>query len=95
MEEVYIIAVLLAFAATTTAFLMLYQKILRETNSIPTISLEEIVDDESVKRLREILSERRKDDLRKLLSELKKVESDVERVVNYERSNEGEGGGDS
>ncbi|MCD6235665.1 MAG: hypothetical protein J7J94_01545 [Thaumarchaeota archaeon] len=94
MDGIYIAAVILAFAATTTAFLILYQRIMRSLKPIRSIKLSGLKE-ESLEKLREILSERRREDLRKLLSELREIELSVERVVNDGGEAESESGGDS
>ena len=95
LEAIYFGLIAAAFLVTTAVFLRFYLKISREIRSPIKAAVES--DNEALKRLKEILSQREELDLRGLLDELREIKSKIEELIGDEErgSVEGEGGGDN
>ncbi|RLG07633.1 MAG: hypothetical protein DRN65_03145 [Thaumarchaeota archaeon] len=95
LEALYFGLIAAAFLVTTAVFLRLYLKISREIRSPIKAAVKS--DNEALKRLKEVLSQREEADLRELLDELREIKSKIEELIDDEErgSVEGEGGGDN
>lgn len=79
MEELYFASIIIAFAATTTAFIKFYLKILAELKK--PLKTHKNIDVEALNKLREVLSQRRETGLRELLNELRESKSMAEAMI--------------
>ncbi|MCS7132757.1 MAG: hypothetical protein N3F65_05025 [Nitrososphaeria archaeon] len=95
LEELHFIAIAAAFAVTTAVFLKLYLKVSAEIKRPLKIGAN--LDEDSLNKLREILSQKRETDLRELLNELREIKSKIEMIIRDEGRGDikGEGGSDN
>ena len=95
MMEYYILIIVLAFAATTTIYAILYRWIFSEISEPYSLKrINEAHADQEIAKLRQALS-MEKLEPRRLLEELKEIRRRAEEILDEERGNsESERGGD-
>jgi len=81
LEIAFILLAVIVFVVTTIIFLILYRRARSEVLKNAPVALKKEIDENAFRKLREILSETKKDDLRKLLSELRSLKSEAEKVM--------------
>ncbi|RLG09908.1 MAG: hypothetical protein DRN68_00420 [Thaumarchaeota archaeon] len=91
-----VLAIVIAFIATTSASLILYWKVSSKIEESGEIPKRAEVDDEALNRLREALKRYREPSAEELLAELKSISSEVEEFLHESKRGdlEGEGSGD-
>jgi len=94
MEIAYMILVIAAsFAITTAYYVSLYRKLRLKRGEVPKLAKMKL-DKELVEKLRPALA-RKERELREVLGELRKIRKEVKEVLDEERGDlEGEGSGD-